>query len=240
MWRAHDNLQDAAAKHGDVINKLMKGGERLACTKERIDVLQKMISSANRHRAHRLENQSSDDLGDLLASIVKKKRSTHGEIESEVTRPEMTARLIPHHTESRSAAGLRLFTPEGQHDEHKPPVLEGVARDSILAVRAVSSESAENQKTLTVECSMGTKGAVSVALVKRDGEAIRAVVSPEGNQLALLAQRDKALVLSRLQAMGVRVGSVTVGDDSLSASRERAGQRAKRRLREDEDESRIA
>jgi hypothetical protein len=98
----------------------------------------------------------------------------------------------------------------------------------------------ENQKSLTVECSLGTRGGVSVALVKRDGEAIKAVISPEGNQLALTVQRDKALVLSRLQALGVRVGSLSVGDESSATSGDRAGQRMKRRSREEDDESRIA
>jgi hypothetical protein len=240
MWRAHESLRDAAATHGEVVGKLKKGGERLACTQERIDVLQKMISSANRQRAHRLENQSSDELGELLASLVKTKRAERGEGERDMSPPELGPRRSHHRAEGSAATDLRPVDGATQGADQRPSSVEGVARDPSLLVQAVSSDSAETSKKLTVECSLGARGGVSVALLKRDGEAIKAVVSPESNQLALLVQRDKALLVSRLQAMGVRVGSVSVGDDSLAASSDRAGQRMKRRSWEDDDESRIA
>lgn len=240
MWRAHESLKDAAAKHHDLMGKLRKGGERLASTRERIDILQKMISSVNRRRACHLENQSSDELADLLTSLMTRKRSGRLEGESELPGSEMVLGLTRPHVESCLAIDQRPVEPVSRGFEHRPENVEGVSCDPVLRVQAMSSESAASEKKITVECSLGAKGGLSVALMKRDGEAMRAVVSPEANQLALLVQRDKALVLSRLQAMGVRVGSVSVGDESAAAPSDRVGQRMKRRSREDEDESRVA
>jgi hypothetical protein len=47
-------------------------------------------------------------------------------------------------------------------------------------------------------------------------------------------------VLSRLSAMGVRVGSLSVGDEAGAFPSDRAGQRMKRRSSEEDDEPRIA
>ena len=240
MWRAHESLKDAASKHSDVVNKLKMGGERLASMQERVDILQKMISSVNKQRAHRLENQTSDELGDLLAALVKTKGARGGEVGREAERWDSAPNLTQPHATNRYLESPRALDSGHQRVEPERSSAEGVANGPLLSVQAVSSDSVENQKSLTVECSLGTRGGVSVALVKRDGEAIKAVISPEGNQLALTVQRDKALVLSRLQALGARVGSLSVGDESSATSGDRAGQRMKRRSREEDDESRIA
>jgi hypothetical protein len=240
MWRAHDSLKDAVSKHGEVVNKLKMGGERLASMQERVDILQKMISSVNKQRAHRLENQTSDELGDLLAALVKTKGARGSEVGREAERWDLAPSLTQPNATNRNLENSRALDSAYQGVEPERLGAEGVANSPILSVRAVTSDSMENQKSLTVECSLGARGSVSVALVKRDGEAIKAVISPEGNQLALTVQRDKALVLSRLQSLGVRVGSLSVGEESSASSGSGAGQRMKRRSREDDDESRIA
>jgi hypothetical protein len=240
MWRAHESLKDALSKHSEALSKLKTGGERLASMQERVDVLQKMISSVNKQRAHRLENQNSDELGDLLASLVKIKRAEKNEGGREGERWGATPSLPQPQVSNRHIENARL--PESGHktlDRDRLSV-DGVAPGGPLSVQAVATESSANQQSLTVECSLGARGSVSVALVKRDGEAIRAVISPEGNQLALAVQRDKALVLSRLSAMGVRVGSLSVGDEAGAFPSDRAGQRMKRRSSEEDDEPRIA
>jgi hypothetical protein len=240
MWRAHEGLRHAAAKHGAALGKLEKGSERLACSRERVDILQKMITLANRQRTGRLENQRSDELGDMLVSLIKTKRSARGEGEYEPLGSEIALSPTRPHVENLSAVDQRQADSFRRGVEHRPVHVEGVSSDPALAVQSMSSESSASEKKLTVECSFGANGGLSVALMKRNGEAMRAVVSPETNQLALLVQRDKALVISRLKAMGVRVGSVSVGDKSAPPPSDRAGQRMKRRSREDEDESRIA
>jgi len=206
---------------------------------ERVDVLQKMISAVNKQRLHRLENQASDELGDLLASLAKLKRPKKSEVAAErercdatpPPRPQEAIRLIGN-TPSSNVSAQRFDRDRSSVDEVSP--------GAPVSVQAVSSESVGTQQSLTVECSLGTRGSVCLALVKRDGEAIKAVISPEGNQLALTVQRDKALLLSRLQAMGVRVGSLSVGDEYSASTGDRAGHRMKRRSRGEDDESRIA
>lgn len=240
MWRAHESLKEAVSSHGEVAARLKMGGERLVSMQERVDVLQKMISSVNRQRAHRLENQTSDELGDLLASLVKTKGPGRGEAGRDGERWEVAPSLTQPQVRNPQLENTRPLDAGHQGIQPERPSVEGVAHSPLFSVQAVSSDSVENQKSLKVECSLGMRGSVSVALVKRDGEAIKAVISPEGNQLALTVQRDKALVLSRLQSMGLRVGSLSVGEGSGTSSGDRAGQRMKRRSREEDDESRVA
>ncbi len=240
MWRAHESLKEALSKHSDALHKVKMGGERLASMQERVDVLQKMIASANKQRAHRLENQTSDEQGDLLASLAKTKRSERGDVGPERERWDTTPLTRQVEVSTQPVDNTPPSNSGVQSCDRDRSNIDGVARGAPVSVQAVSSESAGNQQSLTVECSLGTRGAVSLALVKRDGEAMKAVISPEGNQLALTVQRDKALVLSRLQAMGVRVGSLSVGDESSVSSGDRGGHRMKRRSREEDDESRIA
>ena len=240
MWRAHEALKSALAKHSEALGRLQVGGERLASAQERIDVLQKMIGAAKRQRSCRLENQRSDELGDLVNSLVRDRSRVRGE-----SRPEGEPQQLPiqpHQYLGSNRVGLpaRLAEQSSAPSQAESKPIESVSVDSHIAVTNISAQDQGQQKALTVECSLGAKGGVSVSLVKRDGEAIKAVVSPEGNQLAFSTQRDRALVLSRLNALGVRVGSLSVGEDVSSGGGDRAGQRMKRRSRQEDDESRIA
>jgi len=240
MWRAHETLKGALAKHNEALGRLQVGAERLASAHERIDLLQKMVGAAKRQRACRLENQRSDELGDLVHSLVRDRSRVRVE-----SRPEGEPKQLPIQPQ-HSPVSNRVSSPARLDEQSSQPSLseskriEQVGVDSHIAVTNISAQDQGQQKALTVECSLGAKGGVSVSLVKRDGEAIKAVVSPEGTQLALSTQRDRALVLSRLNALGVRVGSLSVGEDVSSGGGDRAGQRMKRRSRQEDDESRIA
>lgn len=240
MWRAHETLKSALAKHNEALGRLQVGGERLASAHERIDVLQRMIGVAKRQHACRLENQRSDELGDLVNSLVRDRSRVRGESRPE-GEPQQLA-IQPHQYLGSNAVGLpdRLAEQSTSLSQAESKSIERVSFDSQISVMNISTQDREQHKALTVECSLGAKGSVSVSLVKRDGEAMKAVVSPESTQLALSTQRDRALVLSRLNALGVRVGSLSVGEDVSSGGGDRAGQRMKRRSRQEDDESRIA
>ena len=238
MWRTHTSLQEAVTKHHQLAERMQASGARLAAAQQRLDMLQKMVDAAKRNRVQQRENQLSDEMADVCNRVSQSDIGSRLQYRNGTDETPQTSMLW-----QNSPVGGLLARGLPEPCSERPFSDDRVA-DLYLASRhgeviGVVRKVAVSEKALVVECSLGGKGDLSVSLVKRPGEAIRAVVSPEGTQLALLVQRERATVLRRLNEIGVHVDSLDIGERGI-VDGDRGGQRMRRRIRPEDDEPRIA
>jgi hypothetical protein len=124
------------------------------------------------------------------------------------------------------------------------PVLrsESLATRSVeapapLHVSNVEFQRNEHHSSLTISASVGMGSPVNLVITKGDSSGLKVLVDPGISGLAGQLSRDKGMLASRLQALGIKVTSLEVGpaDDSPQQAR-----RNSRKLLTDPDEELIA
>jgi hypothetical protein len=95
----------------------------------------------------------------------------------------------------------------------------------------------ESHSALTISASIGSAPPVNLVITKGEGSGLKVVVDPGVSGLAGQLSRDKSVLQSRLQALGIKVTSLEVGpaDDSPQQAR-----RNSRKALTDPDEELIA
>lgn len=260
MWNAHGQLKDAHVRHAATNQKLQEGLVQVSLSSKRVEILQTLLTKASRQRAQRIESRSSEEITDLAVALKSMRSEGGGASLSKVTskRPpvdeavEGLERGSESKVETRSSFGgtidpmsTRLAAPMAPAitpvvDSAPVMKVEALSQPQPVEVHALECSNGAKVSQLSIQCSLGANGPVTLSLVKREGEGLKVVIDPSASGLAGQISRDKSVIQSRLQAMGIKVSSLEVGQ-SDAADPNRAGmRRGSRRLFEDDDETTFA
>jgi hypothetical protein len=262
MWKAHGQLKEAHQKRETSAQKLQEGLTTLSNSKQRIDSLQKLVSKAEKIRANRLESRMSEEVAELVGTTRAiaalkggfEERGVNPSL-SEAAKPPTTpvSLLVPMDDSLIPPASVIQKGIEAPHAQPTQPVsfvpptkvelsasraaeLSAPASPA-LQIQTVQFEKHETHAALTVNASMGSASPVRMVITKGEGNGLKVLVDPGVGTLAGTLTRDKSIIQSRLQALGIKVSSLEVGSADTSPQQAR---RNSRKHTTDQDEELIA
>lgn len=261
MRQAHSQLSQAHRTHEHAASQLNEGLATLSTSQKRIEILEKLITKAQRIRANQVESRLSEEVADLVTTsktVMNLRASLGGEVEPR-------DKVLPQEFVSEVGSPLDRTSTIQQRQIHDPSNLIPISRNMLppphglqlsptptptisllgpasigsVAISDVSFSKTHKEPTLSLTCALGAHGTMGLKVIKAQcGGGVKVLIDPLSSGVAPGVLREKGAIQSRLQAMGIKVSGIEIGIGGDDAPFTRGAKRS--RLHEDEDEGHIS
>lgn len=238
MRQAHANLKSAHENYKGAAQSLQNGITKLSTSQKRIEILEQLLSKAQRMRANQVESRLSEDVADLVTTsrtISHVRAHLQTSNAQEVLGTEECRHFTGIGDSDKPAFGRDLTAMTGSspsHSIHAPRTIlsptdqmnakvEGQSPHRNLEISNVTCTVTEQQPRVSLQCQLGNRGAIALHVTRAQAGGVKVLIDPSATTLGSGVLRERHTIQNRLQAMGINVKTIEIGsaDDTSSALR---------------------